>query len=140
MAGQVTDSLLQQGEEYDPRMLAYELAKIPAEIERLVQVISARASDFASGTTVLLPVDTQIKMLLPYDRARVRALIKIPSNATAGTVVYVGGNSDVSGGQGYVLYPGDSLEVKSINAVFALVTGTPGNTVAISRWVEAEAE
>lgn len=131
-----TDSLLVTGETYDPAEMHAALVAIPTAVERLVQAINPRSSAIAYGTNVNVPVDVVPYNVLPADRSRVRAVIKLPVNAT-GAVVAIGTNSDVSSGGGYLLYPGDSIEIKTVAAVFCLVTAG-GLTVNLSRWVELE--
>lgn len=132
-----TDSLLEVGETYDPAEMHAAMVAMPKAIDRLIQAISPRSSSIAYGTTVTVPPDVVPFNILPADRARVRAIIKIPANAGAGVTVAIGGNSDVSSGGGFVLYPGDQLEIKTVAAIFCLVTAG-GVAVNISRWVELE--
>lgn len=142
MAHGTTDSLLAIGEEYDPAIVRAAMVALPQALEKLVQKIDARSSSDAYGANIVVPVDNVPYNILPQERSRIRAIIKVPANSPAGTVVAIGTNSDVSSGGGFLLYPGDSITIQTVASIFCMVLANGQGVVSaqISRWVEVEAE
>jgi hypothetical protein len=108
------------------------------ELLGAVQLISPKSNELGYGNTI--GVGLSVFDLLPYDRNRVRASIKVPSQipgtSTAQTGgLYVGAKSTVNSGGGYWLGPGDTLVVETVAELAAVASVNP---LYVSVYVERQ--